>query len=67
MLLLEIAHLFLGHWTGRKGLGYPFRDDSPFGLSTSHTITDPSFNYSGMRKIKVNKWGSDNGIPEGTW
>ena len=58
-----MTQLLLGHWTRRKGLGYPLRSDSSFGSSLSHTTTDSYLNYSGVRKVKVNKArGSDNGI-----
>lgn len=51
---------------GRKGFEFPFRSDSSFGLSMSHAIADPSFNYSGIRKVKVNEVrDSDNGMPVG--
>ena len=63
LLLLEMTQFLLGHWTRRKGLGYPLRSDSSFGSSLSHTTTDSYLNYSGVRKVKVNKArGSDNGI-----
>ena len=51
---------------GRKGFEYPFKSDSSFGLSMSHAIADPPFNYSGIRKVKVNEVrDSDNGMPVG--
>lgn len=48
---------------GRKGYEYPFRSDS-FALPVSHPIAHPSFNYNGIRRVKVNG-DSNNGMPVG--